>query len=160
MILNHKPYGISPLHAWIRFFEFLLKLSYRIELKKWHVKGNDKVKLTARKQTIQKAFWKDMGLHVDKPRQNGSGNSNDGNTARRAFSNPELLSLILGIELDIIKRFHVILIAINCYYPLDSQIFKIFCFETFTTYIRYYSWYPMSPTLHKILVHGYKILER
>lgn len=81
----------------MRFFEFLLKLSYRIELKKWHVKGNDKVK-----QTIQKAFWKDMGLHVDKPRQNGSGNNNDGNTARRAFSNPEVLSLMLDIELDII----------------------------------------------------------
>jgi len=38
-------YGISPLHAWIRFFEFVLKISYRIELKKWHVKDCDKLKL-------------------------------------------------------------------------------------------------------------------
>ena len=25
-------YGISPLHAWIRFFEFILHISYRIEI--------------------------------------------------------------------------------------------------------------------------------
>jgi len=65
-----------------------------MELRKWHVKGNDKTALEARKHKIQAVFLNDMGLHVDKPRQNGSGNTNDGNSARRAFSNPKLLSYI------------------------------------------------------------------
>ena len=26
-------YGISPLHGWIRFFEFILKIAYRLKLK-------------------------------------------------------------------------------------------------------------------------------
>ncbi|XP_032308872.1 uncharacterized protein LOC116656398 [Drosophila ananassae] len=153
-------YGLSSLHAWIRFFEFLLKISYRIELRKWHVKGNDKIELEARKYKVQAAFWKDMGLHVDKPRQNGSGNTNDGNTARRAFSNPKLLSSILGIDHNLIQRLHIILIAINCHYPINSEKFKLFCFETFTIYRSNYFWYPMSPTVHKILVHGYIIIEK
>jgi len=153
-------YGLSSLHAWIRFFEFLLKISYRIELRKWHVKGNDKIELEARKHKVQAAFWNDMGLHVDKPRQNGSGNTNDGNTARRAFSNPKLLSSILGIDHSLIQRLHVILIAINCHYPINSEKFKIFCSETFSMYMANYFWYPMSPTVHKVLVHGYIIIEK
>jgi hypothetical protein len=28
-------YGVSPLHAWIRFFECCLKISYKIDIKKW-----------------------------------------------------------------------------------------------------------------------------
>ena len=34
-------YGISPLHAWIRFFEFVLRIAYRVDFKVWHVKMND-----------------------------------------------------------------------------------------------------------------------
>jgi hypothetical protein len=30
-------YGISPLHAWIRFFECLLHISYRMDVKKWRI---------------------------------------------------------------------------------------------------------------------------
>lgn len=94
-----------------------------------------------------------MSLNVDKPKPNGSGNSNDGNTARRAFSNSILLSSILGIEHELLHRFHTILIAVN------SEKFKDFCATTFTMYMENYSWYPMSPTVHKVLIHGYKIMD-
>ena len=81
-------YGISPLHAWIRIFEFVLKL---LGFKKWQVRNeNDKSDFIAKKKHIPVRLRKEMGLHVDKPKQNGSGNSNDGNTVRRAFSNTKL----------------------------------------------------------------------
>lgn len=152
-------YGISPLHAWIRFFEFILRVSYRLDFKKWHAKGNDKGQMASRKQLLQEKFWQEMGLNVDKPNANGSGNTNDGNTARRAFSNSIVLSSISGIDYEIIRRFHIILIAISCEYALNSDKFKDFCADTFTMYMEKYFWYPMSPTVHKVLVHGYQIMD-
>lgn len=152
-------YGISPLHAWIRFFEFVLKISYRIELKKWHVKDCDKLKLKARKRLLQLKMMKEMGLNVDKPLSNGSGNSNDGNTARRAFSNAALLSSILDFDYDILQSFHTILTTINCEYDINSEKFKAFCAKVFVAYHKKYPWYPMSPTVHKVLVHGHQIID-
>jgi len=96
-------FGISPLHAWIRFFEFVLKLAYRA--KTWDVKDFDKPKLVERKHFTQKQMMEKMVLNVDKPLLNGSGYSKDGNTAKRAFSNTALLSSILNIDYDILYSF-------------------------------------------------------
>lgn len=87
-----------------------------------------------------------MGLNVDKPKQNGSGSSNDGNTARRAFSNVELLSSILNFDFKILKHFYIILIIISSEYKIALAKFKGFCYQTFSMYIEKYFWYPMSPT--------------
>jgi len=38
-----------------------------------------------------------MGLLVDMPKTGGSGSTNDGNTARRAFNSPKRFSKITGI---------------------------------------------------------------
>jgi len=31
-------FGLSTLHAWIRFFECLIHISYRLEFKRWSVR--------------------------------------------------------------------------------------------------------------------------
>lgn len=41
-----------------------------------------------------------------------------------------------------------------------AEKFKSLCHSTFNLYIEQYSWYPMSPTVHKILVHGYQIINQ
>lgn len=152
-------HGISPLHAWIRFFEFVLKISYKLHLKKWQVRDKEeKDMITSRKQEIQKLFWSEMGLHVDKPKQNGSGNTNDGNTARRAFKNTRQLSVILELDYDILQRFYIILITISCEFPVNTTKFSQLCQETASNYMEKYSWYPMSATVHKVLVHGSQII--
>ena len=53
-----------------------------------------------RKREIQEQFWNKMGLHVHKPKSNGSGLTNDGNTARKAFLNPELFASITNVDVD------------------------------------------------------------
>ena len=45
-----------------------------------------------------------MGLLVDIPKIGGSGSTNDGNTARRAFDNAKLFSEITGVDLELIER--------------------------------------------------------
>ena len=55
-----------------------------------------------------------MGLVVDQPKQ-GGGNSNDGNTARKFFKNPSLVSQITGIDKKLIERFSNIVYIIFVY---------------------------------------------
>lgn len=163
-IFQPKPdtlkYGISPLHAWIRCFEFVLKLSYKLHLKKWQIRSSeDKRILAERKQKLQEKFWVQMGLHVDKPKANGSGNTNDGNTARRAFFRTDLLASITGINIDFLKHLHIILIALSSEFEIDAQRFRAHCIKTSEIFFQNYEWYSMSATIHKILVHSSQIIE-
>ena len=86
---EHLLFGISVLHGWIRSFECLLHVVYRLPIKKKQARKNytgvsDKEKVEETKRTIQAQFRGRLGLIVDKPKP-GFGNSNDGNTARRFF---------------------------------------------------------------------------
>lgn len=141
---RHKAlkYGISPLHACIRFFDLILKIAYRLNLKKWQVRDeNGKEEMAKQKKTIQKQMWNAMALHVDKPKQNGNGNTNDGNTARRAFAQPNLLAEILGLDEFLIAYFSNILIAISCHLPIDPTQFKKYCQKIITRYMSLYPWH-------------------
>lgn len=156
---NTLQYGISPLHAWIRFFECILHISYRIDIKTWQVRGTTEKELfKKRKLQIQNRFWKEMGLHVDKPKCNGPGTTNDGNTSRRAFGNPKIFAQITNVDEELINRFGNILIALSCHYPLNADLFGTYCIDTAKRYVEHYKWYPMPASVHKILVHGKQIL--
>jgi hypothetical protein len=85
-------FGLSPLHAWIRFFECIIHISYRLDFKKWQVRQPEERELFAnRKKRVQEDFKTQLGLLVDHVKPGGSGTSNDGNTARRFFRNLEIL---------------------------------------------------------------------
>lgn len=107
-------YGISVLHLWIRSFEWLLHISYRLKTKKWQMRGSAQIVLKERKMELQKRFFELMGLRVDFPCNGGSGNTNSGPVARSAFSKPEILSEILEVDVNLIKKMGTILIALSC----------------------------------------------
>lgn len=103
-------FGLSLLHAYIRFFEYLLHLSYRLEIRKWQVRSEEHKQIVLKRKTyIQARFKTEMGLIVDKPRSGGCGNSNDGNTARRFFQDWEHSAQITGINAEVIYRCKIIL---------------------------------------------------
>lgn len=117
-------FGLSALHAWIRFFECLLHLSYKCVIGKWQARGEDDKKMVAEnKKIIQEKFKLQMGLVVDHPKP-GYGSTNDGNTARRFFENSELSSSITGIDEEIIKRFKVVLQTISCGFDINIPLLK------------------------------------
>lgn len=152
-------FGISSLHATIRFFECLLHISYKLPVKSWQVRGEENKKIVAtRKNDIQKQFREKLGLLVDVPKQ-GFGNTNDGNTARRFFANPEIVHEITGIDRDLIKRFGIILKTLSCSYKINSTLFDEYARETAKLYVSLYGWYCMPPTVHKVLTHGKDIID-
>ncbi|KAJ4431291.1 hypothetical protein ANN_19888 [Periplaneta americana] len=133
-------FGLSVLHARIRFFECLLHLAYKLPLEKWQARGIEQKNVVSNtKKTIQDRFKKDMGLLVDKPKP-GFGNTNDGNTSRRFFENPALSASITGVDIEIIRRFNIILQVISCGHEIDVEKFRNYAFETAQLFVRKYSW--------------------
>ena len=64
----------------------------------------DKEAVSARKEERKKRMHDEIGLLVDTPRAGGSGTTNTGNTARKAFQNESKFAEILGIDLELIHR--------------------------------------------------------
>lgn len=151
-------YGISPLHAWLRFFECLLHISYRISFKKWKVTKLFKEQYESRKKIVKARLYETFGIRVDQPRSGGAGTSTTGNICRKAFSNAKLLSEALDIDEELIIRFHNILIAINCQQPINPDKFDEYCKATYELYLGLYSWYKIPATIHKVLAHAGEII--
>jgi hypothetical protein len=158
--IQNLKFGISTLHAWIRFLELVLHIAYRLPFKNWQARGDDaKSAVSNEKSRIQKDFREQMGLVIDQPRSGGAGTSNDGNTARRVFQDTEIASNILNIDKALLDNFHTILATMSCGFHIDTLKFHKFCRETAELYVSLYSWYPMSQTVHKILFHGADVID-
>lgn len=116
-------FGISPLHSWIRSFEFILHLSYKVEIKKWQARSpEEKSSVEKRKKNIQKQFREQMGLLVDMPKQS-SGHTNDGNTARRFFKNTAQTAAITEIDENLIHHFKILMEALSSAFEINPDIF-------------------------------------
>lgn len=152
-------FGLSSLHAWIRFFENFLHLAYKLNVKKWQVRDKrDKELVLINKKRIQREFKTKMGLTVDKAKQK-FGSTNDGNTARRFFAEAEISADITGLDLYLLKRCRTILSTISSGFEINLEKFKEYALDTAKLYIAKYPWYNMSTTMHKILIHSPIIIE-
>lgn len=152
-------FGISPLHSWIRAFECLLHISYKLEIKKWQARSQEEKNLVAnRKKFMQSRFREQLGLLVDMPKQI-AGNTNDGNTARKFFRNAEISAEITGLNIDLIKRFRILLEVISSDYEIDADKFGTYANETKNLYLRHYAWYHMPASIHKLLMHSKDIIQ-
>lgn len=152
-------YGLSTLHAWIRAMEMILHISYNLSFKKWSARTpDDKQSKEDKKKIVQHQFRSQMGLHIDKPRQ-GTGNSNDGNTARRFFENYHCTSEITGVDEDLIKRLYIILQTLASGLSVNPEKFGEYTRTTAQLYLTKYPWFYMPSSVHKILIHGESILR-
>ena len=179
--VQNTQYGISPLHAFIRCFEALLHVGYRLDPEseedprgqqakrkktteekseqKKKKTTKDAEKMTARKEQVKAAFREKLGLRVDEPRVGGAGNSNDGNTARRAFGASSEFAACTGVDLQLIRDVHVMLQAITCCYQLDTAALGTFGMRTAERFVRLYPQHRMPVTLHKVLMHSAVVAE-
>ena len=108
-------FGLSTLHAWIRFFfKYFLHVAYRLDIKKWQARGDDdRRKVKKRKALIQKKFSSEISLLVGQAKPGGCGTINDGNTARRFFKVPSHSVNITGLSEMLIRRCAVILRTVS-----------------------------------------------
>lgn len=158
--IDNMRFGLSLLHARIRFFESILHVAYKLPIKKWRARLSDEEKqlVETRKKDIQNKFREELGLLVDIPKAN-FGNTNDGNTSRRFFEEYEKSAEITGIDKNLIYRLKVILDTMCCGIKINSEKFEIYCKETAELYVSLYNFQPMTPTLHKVLRHGAAVIK-
>lgn len=158
---DNVKYGISSLHAWIKFLELVLYIAYKLESAPTtkRTTSEQKKKIEEKKKEIQFRLWNELGIKVDKVVQ-GRGTSNTGNVARRFFRNTEKVAEITGINLNLLNRFSTILTVItSCGYEINSAKFENYAIETAELYVKHYNWYRMPPSIHKILIHGSLIIK-
>jgi len=153
-------FGLSPLHSYIRFFEYFLHVSYRLELKSWRIStAEGKEAMLHKKARLQKDFRVKMGLLVDIPKSGGSGTSNDGNTARAFFNNPKMAAEITGISEHVIIRCATLLQCMASGYKINVNKFGEFALDTAKELIKLYPWFYLPPSLHKVLVHAPDVIS-
>jgi len=86
---------------------------------------------------IQKEFKDKLGLLVDKPKP-GFGNSNDGNTARRFFQNSEISAEITKLDLEIIKKIHIVMIVVASGHEIKINEFREYTYQTAKYFVEKY----------------------
>lgn len=99
-----------------------------------------------------------MGVIVDVPKH-GYGGTNDGNTIRRFFADPNRAAEITGVDINLILRFKMILEVISRRHKIDIENFTEYVTETAKLYVEVYSRHFMTTTVHKTLIHGNTVIE-
>lgn len=158
--LGAYQYGLSTLHAWIRCMEWILHIAFKLPVQKWNVQLTEEgKKLVAKnRERIQTEIRCRVGVLVDCVKQ-GADNTNDGNTARRFFTNCDVISEITGVSKQLIKNLYIILQAISSKSNIDIDKFEKFCLETCRMYVQDYSWYAMPSSCHMLLIQGGTIIR-
>ena len=152
--------GMAILHCWIRAFEFILHLSYRLEFKSWRVsRDKDKISYREKKKNIQDLYHSTKGLLIDRPKQDGSGNTNDGNTARRFFDDIAFASEVTGVDFNLIKKLSILVRALNSGKKINTLVCEKISSDFYDIYSLKYSWFYLPPTIHKIICHGIQLIN-
>ena len=154
-------YGsICDLHAWMRAFDAINSLSDKLIAKKWRP-GKDQKDTVESRKNIRNAAYKDqMNLLVDAARSGGVGNSNTGNTARRAFQDEATFAQITGVDQGLIHDIHTLLIGINVDIPLNLEKFRAKGYATAKKWVELYPWYHMPVTLHQLFIHAWESIPQ
>ena len=100
-----------------------------------------------------------LGINVDVPRSGGSGNSNDGNTARRFFRGYQKSAEILGVDEELKKRFYITLCILSSNEKVDPNKLHQYKMETAQLYTSLYNWYHMPQPVHKMLAHNHQVVS-
>lgn len=156
---NAYEYGLSVLHARIRFLECVLHIAYRLDFQEWIVDQENKIVMLARPSIIQKKLKTEMDILVDMTVSSNHISIKNGNTSRTFFKNSELASKITGVDKDLIQRFLIILSVLNVGYDINLEAFDLYYKETAKLYVELCSWYYIPSSVHKVLFHGAAIIE-
>ena len=89
----------------------------------------------------------------------GSGNSNCGNMARQFFSDIAQALEITGVNEELIKMFRNVLQMLASSRKIPPLFFNEYALRTAKRYVSLYQWYYVPFSVHKILLHGGKVME-
>lgn len=130
---DNSKYGLSYLHLWIKFLEWILHISYKLNFAETTKRLSEKQNklVSQRKKYIQKRFWNEMGLKVDKIKDRG-------HLIPVMWRDPEKGADITGINLELINRISTILSVISSGCEIDTAKFNNYTIMTAQLYVELY----------------------
>jgi hypothetical protein len=78
----------------------------------------------------------------------GHGTTNDENTPRTFFKNPEISAACTGINMELIQRCGNMLLAMSSGYTINVDYFEEYCLITAKMFVSLYPWYYMPRSVH------------
>lgn len=162
---NHLKLCLAGLHSQFKLFEFLLEIHRRQEKAKLLRDNKNissaelKIKMDETKQIYIKEIWKLIKSKIDivKP---GYGTSNTGPNIKRCLEKPGILAKILNIDQRFVEK---ICFVSKCFQsrskPESSKWFEAvdFIYQKFMADLS--DLMSMPPSVHKILIHGFEIIQ-
>ncbi|GFY74231.1 hypothetical protein TNIN_172581 [Trichonephila inaurata madagascariensis] len=149
IVAGNVKLGISTLHYWIKGFESLPHLSYRLDIKKLSMRKANRLLVNARKKKVQRKFrhqseiwWMLLALGPQMMTM----------LLENSSVAPVIASSITEIGEIMIRKLPLVMITIACGHEIDSQKFKEFCLAPAKFYLALYFWYYMLQSLHKVLI--------
>ena len=157
--------ALSSLHSQFKLFEFLIEIHRRQEKTKLLQKNVNitkselKTEMEKSKDVYRKKIWNLMKSKIDyvKP---GFGSSNTGPNVKRCLENPELLSQILEIDAEFIRN----ICRLSNFFkskkkPTKEEWYDVVqkIYDTYES--NYINFMNLPPSNHKILIHGFDIIN-
>ena len=159
-IVGSRTMSMPTLHSYIRSLEFLLELAYKqpfCDIKKSDLKKSQDA-MTRHKDFVKNEVRNKLGVTVDQVRP-GYGNTNTGNVAKKCFMNPHTFATCLGIDLELVQKMSNLLRMISSMQPQAPSKFAEEAEKFYALYKKKYAWKNLTPTIHKLIVHGAQIIE-
>ena len=72
---------------------------------------------------------------------------------------PDLVADQCQVPIAFVKGIYVVWIALSSSLPICPEKFQNYCNSLKQIYVNNVEWYPLSPTLHKVLEHGSLVME-
>ena len=129
---NELQYGLSTFHAWIRFFQCLIHILFKIPIKIWQVRGDaEKALVKEQKINIQKGFQQKMIIQKRFQQKILKGQDfKENNTARKFFLNEDAFAKITEINKKLILKLHIIQVCMSSGFEINIRMFCSLCLET------------------------------
>jgi hypothetical protein len=169
-----KRNGLTNLHAGPRFMEFCLHICYMFWWKNWSIRfanEDQRQEIEDRKCSAYWILYFFLGIEVDKVKKTG-GTSNDGNTARAFFENPELTADLLELPRDFVCSLALLWKIIRSSHEVDLEKVKLAVERFQTSFFTHFrdltntdrrregiTWYYIASSVHRLSEHLVELLE-
>lgn len=70
-----------------------------------------------------------------------------------------IFTAILKCDQNLVKNIYHVLVAVSCQKKLNIQSFTELCTKTARQWVKQFDYYYMPVTLHKLLIHGNRIIS-
>ena len=169
-----KRNGLTNLHAGPRFMEFCLHICYMLWWMHWSIRfanEDQRLDIELRKCSAYWVLYLFLGIEVDKVKKTG-GTTNDGNTARVFFENPELTAELLELPKELVCSLALLWKIIRSSHEVDLEKVKLAVERFQTAFFTHFrdltntdrrregiTWYYIASSVHRLSEHLVELLE-